>query len=662
MNALLPLLLAVGKYILASAALYLFYRFLFRQKASFRESRLFLASITLIAVLISQFRIEVTHPAPTYVEVESPTALVVQVGGIPAVLAASDGKAVVAQDSPSNTVSTQAPKSKKLESKASGFLTTSITYLKDHPTVLLFWLYLLVVLFQFANLGLQYLSIRKLKRQGKNERREGFTLVRHAGIATPFSAGKTVFLPNNLSESQLEVVLHHERWHIAHRHYLDVFVQECLTCLFWFNPIQWLLRKELRSIHEFETDRSVLDEGTDLYRYQTIILEEVMGNHFRLANGFNQSFTKKRFIQMKNTRNQQLATGHKLLVVPILTLLFAALCFVPGQSQVVKVEKTTKRINGTPVTTTTTSTVMDSVRIQPIALDPNNIQASYLKSLDSMQQMVNNTLPVARKLAASSNPASNAADMNKLLVAMNISANGQGINYSDFSQEFIKSLSRDDFKQLQKILENTNDSLRLYRAQKVDRMDSPYLIRPVALAKEMMSSSFVSKLFPELFKVMGKQMAGMMQGMASNGETANDSERLSSDASNVGKMMGEMMGQLTKNLGQMVQGLTNTVQTKEVVCDTVPVSTPEDDISEQTLIKIALNDPSREVRYTALQQIEDQAVLLQIAKNDKDLPLRAEAVRRLKDTKMLSNLAQTDPEPRIRVAALDRLNQLKKKQ
>lgn len=635
------LLISLGKYLLASGILFLFYRLVFRKHASFRESRLFLLSITLLALALSQFRIEVTKPATIFVEVEPVAPANIQIGGIPAVSV-----------QPFNVV----PPS---------LLDASVNFVESHALLLLLALYLLVSTLMALNLVFQYVRIQRLRRTGLREVRDAYTLVHHTGIQTPFSAGKTVFLPKNLNENQQEVVLNHERWHIMHRHYIDVFVQEILTCLFWFNPLQWLLRKELRSIHEFEADRSVLCEGTDLYRYQTIILEEVMGNHFRLANGFNQSFTKKRFIQMKNTQSQELGTGRKMLLVPVFTLLFSALCFVPGQSQVVKVEKSTEIIDGKTVTNTSTLTI-DTVSASSIALDPKRIQepgyiqASYLKSLDSIQQMVNKTLPATRKLAASSNPASNAADMNALLTAMGVTANGQGVSYSAFSNDFKKSLTQDDFKQLQKILERTNDSLRYYRAQKVDRMDSPFLLRPVALSQEMMTSSFVSKLFPELFKVLGRQMAGMMEGMGGNTkQTDADAERISNDATDAGKMMGDMMGQLTKSLGQVVQGMTKAVQPEEVVVDTVRAITPIKTIHDQTLINIALNDPSREVRYTALQQIDDQAIILQIAQKDKDMALRAEAIKRLNDPNILSKLAQNDPEPKIRVAALERLAKLK---
>jgi len=456
------------------------------------------------------------------------------------------------------------------------------------------------------------------------------------------------------------VVIQHERWHIRHRHYLDVYLQEALSCLFWFNPIQWLLRKELRSIHEYETDRSVLNEGTDLYRYQTIILEEVMGNHFRLANGFNQSFTKKRFIQMKNTQNNRLAPSHKLLLVPVLTLLFAALSFVPGQSQVIKVESSTKTGQPNTNTTSTSTFTIDTVNTtNPLQLDPTRIkdpgyiQTSYLKSLDSIQQMVDKTLPVVRKLAAQTNPSANTADMNALLEAMNIKANNQGISITDLSPEVRKSFTRDDFKQLQRVLENTNDSLRMYRKQKVDRMDSPYLIRPVALAQNMMTSSFVSKLLPELFQVMSRQLSGMMQGMASSLSQAG-SKNVSQEATEAGKMVGDM-------LGQMVQSITSKVKPEEVVIDSVRVSSPRPEPTDQSaLIYVVMNDKEPKIRLAALSKLTDQVTISYAAMNDKEPQIRKTAVQKLTDINTLNYVSMNEKIPDIRLAAVNRLNELSK--
>ena len=63
--------LPIGKYILASALMVIFYWFLFREKATFNNCRLYLLSIALVAILISQFSIVVYTPPAEIVEIEA---------------------------------------------------------------------------------------------------------------------------------------------------------------------------------------------------------------------------------------------------------------------------------------------------------------------------------------------------------------------------------------------------------------------------------------------------------------------------------------------------------------------------------------------------------------------------------------------------------------
>ena len=48
---------------------------------------------------------------------------------------------------------------------------------------------------------------------------------------------------------------------MRHRHSYDILFVEVLTALQWFNPVVWFLRQELRTLHEYEADASVLSRG-----------------------------------------------------------------------------------------------------------------------------------------------------------------------------------------------------------------------------------------------------------------------------------------------------------------------------------------------------------------------------------------------------------------
>jgi hypothetical protein len=105
----------------------------------------------------------------------------------------------------------------------------------------------------------------------------------------------------------------HEQAHIACRHYIDVWAIELLTRLMWFNPVLWMVRKMLRDLHEFEADRLVLEQGTDAYAYQCLLVSEASEDCTIIANGFNNSFIRRRIKEMKRTERVGISRFGKLL-------------------------------------------------------------------------------------------------------------------------------------------------------------------------------------------------------------------------------------------------------------------------------------------------------------------------------------------------------------
>jgi hypothetical protein len=132
-------------------------------------------------------------------------------------------------------------------------------------------------------------------------------------IQTPFSFGRTIFLPMGRTPDEERLFILHEQAHIACRHYIDVWAIELLTRLMWFNPVLWMVRKTLRDLHEFEADRLVLEQGTDAYAYQCLLVSEASEDCTIIANGFNNSFIRRRIKEMKRTERVGISRFGKLL-------------------------------------------------------------------------------------------------------------------------------------------------------------------------------------------------------------------------------------------------------------------------------------------------------------------------------------------------------------
>lgn len=681
-ETLTPVIFHIGKYILASAILLVFYLLVIKKHASFNESRLFLLSIAIISVFVSQFKIEVTHPDPIIVEVNEPSQ---QQPSQQLLLQYTN--AIKANGAINNQeVSAAIEKQDKWI-----FFQKISVIVKANPLTVLLSIYILVLLIIVLNLSIQYLRIRRLKNKGSVSFINGQCVVEHDEISTPFSFAKTIYLPATLNNNQREIIIEHESGHISHKHYIDVLLQEIYLAIFWFNPIQWIIGKELRGVHEYQADRTVLDQGFELFRYQTIILEEVIGNHYRLANGFNQSFTKKRFIQMKHSEHLKLSRLRKVLSLPFILVLFAALSFQPGKSQVVKIntkvtapvnnngqlqtetiEKTSTYSNGTLLTEDVITKSEDNISSYRSSIDRtqslSDLQAAYVKSIDSILQMVDQALPIVKKLAKSKEPSKDIENMEALMASLSGEMDEESIRYMDLSEETRNSFTQSDFVQLEEILKSMKDKLTELRGKKIDSADSPYLEQPEQLCDELVSTSdFYKKLMPEILNIMGRFMGQLMQGMIggftgtvkSNGDM--DESNLDSDEiGSMGGAIGDVFGQLGQAMGQLYTTAssyeaTTPAQTK-VTPSAVSSVTLTDNQAELTRIARSSNY-TESVRIEAVNKITNEVFLFDIIKFH-SIPesVQMAVVNKISSEALLFDIAKSESYTlNIRISAINKI-------
>ncbi len=193
-------------------------------------------------------------------------------------------------------------------------------------------------------------SVRRLIRRGVHERLDdGAVLVRLAEAVTPFSFGRYVVVSErDLAESGPEIVTH-ERAHLRLRHTWDLLAMDVAGMLQWFNPAMWLLRRELRAIHEYEADEAVLASGVDARRYQLLLIKKAAGGRWcSVANSFNHSKLKNRITMMLREKSSRWAGARALLLLPLVGLAvgaFAETAYVVPDDKVTK-ETRTIRISG----------------------------------------------------------------------------------------------------------------------------------------------------------------------------------------------------------------------------------------------------------------------------------------------------------------------------
>lgn len=141
-------------------------------------------------------------------------------------------------------------------------------------------------------------------------------IVRCPEVGTPFSFSRRIFLPaERLTEGAEWMIVMHEQAHIRLGHSAEGLLMDVCCRLLWFNPFVWMARKELRNVQEFEADRLVLDAGTEILAYQTLLLEETMKECPVFADGFNRSFVRRRFVEMKSAGRHKCAPASRWLAV-----------------------------------------------------------------------------------------------------------------------------------------------------------------------------------------------------------------------------------------------------------------------------------------------------------------------------------------------------------
>ena len=171
-------------------------------------------------------------------------------------------------------------------------------------------------------------SYRQLRRMIKDSEQhsleDGVTLAVVDLPVAPFSWMHTIVLSRIDYEECNPSILAHERGHIRLHHSWDIVFVEVLTALQWFNPVVWLLRRDLRTIHEYEADASVLSSGSDVSQYIQLLMRKTMGTKAcTLANGINNSTIKKRINMMLVNKSPRHNALKLLALLPIVGVTLA---------------------------------------------------------------------------------------------------------------------------------------------------------------------------------------------------------------------------------------------------------------------------------------------------------------------------------------------------
>ena len=253
--------------------------------------------------------------------------------------------------------------------------------------------FIIGVAFMLVRLAVGIYSVWRLIHSGRmSVIEEDVTLTVVSKLSTPFSWFGHIVASEEDMKVYRDMILSHELAHIRLRHSWDVLFVDLALCLWWFNPAMWLLRRELQSLHEYQADTAVLNEGVDAKNYQMLLIKRAAGARLHsVANCLNHSNLKNRITMMCKKNSSRWAAAKALLVLPVVAIslsAFATTVYVPREVQdkvtensvnnkeykpaIIEIKGSEIYLNNKQVPAAELEAVIEEYRLQTLIYDEND--------------------------------------------------------------------------------------------------------------------------------------------------------------------------------------------------------------------------------------------------------------------------------------------------
>lgn len=168
-------------------------------------------------------------------------------------------------------------------------------------------------------LAYSVLRIFRLKAIHSKTQMGDFTFIETDLEEAPFSFFSNLFWKKSISieEENGQKMLQHELVHIRQKHTWDRLFSQLICAIFWMNPFNWIMQKELQNIHEFIADRDAVGTG-EVDAFAKMLLQTYYGNHFlNPSHSFYYSSIKRRIIMLTTSKTPKYAYLRKVAVLPL---------------------------------------------------------------------------------------------------------------------------------------------------------------------------------------------------------------------------------------------------------------------------------------------------------------------------------------------------------
>ena len=184
------------------------------------------------------------------------------------------------------------------------------------------WIYMAGLATMVAVTLIQVIRFVGLMRRGMSRKDEqGNTIILFDYDISPFSIFRHIVMSVKDYETERHYILPHEREHIRLGHSYDLILLQLLKFIQWFNPLVWQIGRDLKTVHEYEADQAVLQQGVDAKSYQLFLVNKVVGNRLQpFTNNLNHGSLKKRITMMYRKKSSRWLMLKALLVIPVAAL------------------------------------------------------------------------------------------------------------------------------------------------------------------------------------------------------------------------------------------------------------------------------------------------------------------------------------------------------
>ena len=199
------------------------------------------------------------------------------------------------------------------------------------PVYVTIWILAAIYLIGLLYVWLRYLvalvAVARLVAGGQEfwveQAPRGVKVLSHPKVRVPCSWMRWVLV--NPADEANDPILAHEIAHVRLFHSLDMLLAETTANMLWFLPFAWMLRRDLKDIHEYQADQRVLHQGYHRDSYELLLIDRVAAARPQpVVNALNQSSIKKRLKMLYTKQSSRLAMLKAVYVLPLAAIALTA--------------------------------------------------------------------------------------------------------------------------------------------------------------------------------------------------------------------------------------------------------------------------------------------------------------------------------------------------